>query len=89
MLISEIPPMNYTRRVQTVLTNEQFETLNGIAAASGKPLSQLIREAVETTYVEVAARDRRRAALADLLSAQAPVGDWEHMEAEIEEGALE
>lgn len=77
----------YNKRVQSVLTEEQYDTLVELSQSSGKPLSVLIREAVEQVYFERRARDRRQAALSRLLSLQAPVDDWPEMEKEIVEGA--
>ena len=78
----------YTKRVQTVLTDEQFAFLTRLAEEAGKPISLLIREAVETTYIEKAAEERRRSALERLLALDAPVAEWEQMEEEIVLGAL-
>lgn len=78
----------YTKRVQAVLSEEQYEALSRLARESGKPVSLLIREAVEGVYFEAAERERRRAALAELLALEAPVADWEQMEEEIIQGAL-
>jgi predicted DNA-binding protein len=77
----------YNKRVQSVLTDEQYEMLVELSQSTGKPLSVLIREAVEKVYFERKARDRRQAALQRLLSLQAPVDDWPEMEKEIAEGA--
>jgi predicted DNA-binding protein len=77
----------YTERVQTVLTPEQLERLLQLAEQSQKPVSVLIREAVEQTYFEAIDRQRRQRALDRLLSLDAPVADWPEMEAEIERGA--
>jgi len=77
----------YTRRVQAVLTEEQYETLSRLSEEMEKPLSVLIREAVEKVYLEEVERGRRRAALQRLLSLEAPVADWEQMEDEIIRGA--
>jgi predicted DNA-binding protein len=77
----------YTRRVQAVLTEEQFETLSRLSEEMEKPLSALIREAVEKVYLEQADQERRRAALRRLLALEAPVADWEQMEEEIIQGA--
>ena len=79
----------YTKRVQTVLTDEQFEALNRRSSNEDKPMSVLIREAVEKVYFEPATLDRRRAALGRLLALNAPVTDWEQMEEEIIKGSLE
>jgi len=77
----------YTKRVQTVLTEEQYQVLSRFALEQDKPISVLIREAVERVYFLQAARNKRRAALANLLSLDAPVADWEQMEDEIIQGA--
>ena len=77
----------YTRRVQAVLSKDQYETLYRIAEEEHKPVSVLIREAVEKVYLEQADRTRRRAALQRLLSLGAPTADWEQMEDEIIRGA--
>jgi predicted DNA-binding protein len=77
----------YTKRVQSMLTKEQYETLVELSQITGKPLSALVREAIEIAYFERKAHDRRQAALHRLLSLQAPVSDWSEMEKEIAEGA--
>lgn len=78
----------YTKRVQAVLTEEQFALLNELAAESGKTISMLIREAVEKIYLEEVVQERREDALKTLLSLEAPIADWEKMEDEIIRGAL-
>jgi len=78
----------YTERVQTVLTEEQNERLIQLAQQQDKPVSVLIREAIEQTYFVEMDRQRRQKALDCLLSLKAPVSDWDEMEAEIEKGAL-
>ena len=79
----------YTERVQTVLTPEQYERLRQLADEADKPVSVLIREAVEQTYFVEMDRRRRREALERLLALEAPAADWPQMEAEIEKGALD
>jgi predicted DNA-binding protein len=79
----------YIKRVQTVLTEEQYENLSRLAVEVEKPLSVLIREAIEVVYFKPVDLDRRRAALDSLLSLDAPVAAWEQMEEEIVRGALE
>jgi predicted transcriptional regulator len=79
----------YTHRVQTVLSDEQFTLLSQMAERLGKPISVLIRQAVEDVHFKQASLDRRRAALADLLAMNAPVAEWEQMEKEIAQGAQE
>lgn len=79
----------YTKRIQAVLTEEQYEMLSELSDQTGKPVSQLVREAVERIYLEKASEERRQAALDNLLSLNAPVADWEEMEDEIIRGSLE
>lgn len=78
----------YTKRVQTTLTPKQYELLTGIAERSRKPLSILIRAAIELTYFTQIDRHQRETVLRKLLTLDAPVSDWEEMEGEIERGAL-
>jgi predicted DNA-binding protein len=80
---------NYTERVQTVLTKEQYERLMALAEQEQKPLSVLIREAVTERYFVKIDQQKRQEALANLLALDAPVADWPQMEAEIEQGALD
>jgi hypothetical protein len=54
-----------------------------------KPVSVLVREAVERVYFKQAVLRRRRTALKSLLSLNAPVSDWEQMEKEIIKGVLD
>jgi hypothetical protein len=77
----------YSKRVQTVLTEEQYAALNQQSIDAGKPVSVLIREAVEKVYFEPVALEKRRAALRRMLALNAPVADWEQMEDEIVAGA--
>ena len=70
-----------------MLTEEQYETLSRLAEEMEKPLSVLIREAVEQVYLEQAEQERRREALRRLLALEAPVADWDQMEEEIIRGA--
>jgi hypothetical protein len=72
-----------------VLTEEEFAELTRLAEERHKPISVLIREAVATLYLEKTALDRRRSALKQLLSLNAPVAEWPEMEQEIVRGATE
>ncbi len=76
-----------TKRVQAVLSEKQYKALEERSGELGKPVSRLIREAIEQVYFAPAERERRRAALARLLALEAPVDDWERMEEEIIHGA--
>jgi len=75
------------KRVQTVLSAEQYELLLQVAKKKQKTVSALVREAVETECLDEELRVTRKHALEDLLSLDAPVSDWEKMETEIERGA--
>ena len=79
----------FTRRVQTVLSNAQYETLIRLAAERHTPVSVLVRDAVDAVYFERAQREQRLAALARLLALDAPVDDWPVMEEQIIRGATE
>lgn len=79
----------YTERVQTVLTKEQYEQLMELAEQEQKPLSVMIREAIEERYFVKIDQQKRQKALANLLTLDAPVADWPQMEAEIEKGATD
>ena len=76
----------YTKRVQTVLTEEQYELLLRIAEEEGKPISVLIREAIEEEYFKKVLLQQRKKALKSLLSLEAPVADWGEMENQIIKG---
>ena len=78
----------YTKRIQTMLTEEQNEKLTQLAEEQGKPVSVLVREAIENTYLVQAEREARRTALNNLISLEAPVADWDQMEDEIIRGSL-
>lgn len=79
----------YTERVQTVLTKEQHERLMEVAEQENKPLSVLIREAIEERYLVPIEQQKRQQALANILALETPVADWSQMEAEIERGAID
>ncbi len=79
----------YTERVQTVLSKEQYDRLIELAEQEQKPLSVMIREAVEERYFVKIDRQKRQKALADLLALDAPIADWSQIESEIEQGALD
>jgi len=71
-----------------VLTERQHDLLLKLAEQEGKPVSAMVREAVEIQYLKGELRKQRRQALQDLFSLEAPVGAWENMEKEIIDGAL-
>ncbi len=75
----------YTKRVQIMLTEGQYELLVAHARQANKPLSTLIREAVEQSLLTEIEQHRKEEALARLCAGDAPVSDWPEMEREIEE----
>ena len=75
--------------MQTVLTKQQYAHLLKSTEHGQKSLSVLIREAIEAHYFAPLEVEKRQKALANLLALEAPVADWEQMEAEIEMGALD
>ena len=77
-----------TKRVQTVLTKEQYELLLQVAKKEKKTVSALVRQAVEAEYLEEELRTTRQHALKNLLSLDAPVSDWKEMEGEIVKGVI-
>lgn len=77
-----------TKRVQTILTTEQYELLLQVAKKKKKTVSALVRQAVEAECLEEELRATRQHALKNLLSLNAPVSDWEKMEGEIVKGVI-
>ncbi len=75
--------------IKAVLTEEQYTLLCSLAKEQGKPVSALIREAIEQVYLKEAIRRRRQSAVERLIALSAPVADWERMEEEILRGALD
>ena len=78
----------HSRRVQTNLTEEQFAKLSRIVEETRKPMSVLIREAIENMYIVPQQRQQRQTALESLLSLNAPVSGWHEMEEEIIQGVI-
>lgn len=74
--------MYVTKRMQTVVSDEEWAVLQRTAQRQKRTVSDLIRDAIRTTILAEAARQDRREALHDLLSLNAPVTDWAQMEEE-------
>ena len=74
----------YVKRVQMMLTEQQYELLQGYAQETNKPLSILIRETVERVLIQDLEQRRKQEALKWLFSQELPVDDWEVMERQIE-----
>ena len=77
-----------TKRVQTVLSKEQYEVLLRVAKKEKKTVCALVRQAVEVECLEEELRTTRQHALKNLLSLDAPVSEWEEMESEIVKGVI-
>jgi predicted DNA-binding protein len=73
-------------RTQVLLSREQRERLERLAAERGVSVGALIREAIDR-YLPPRSRSREEA-LETLRRLSLPVGDWEAIEAEILRGAL-
>lgn len=76
----------YSERTQVLLTPEQRERVERLAARRGISVGAVIRAAIDAH-----APPRQHApeeALERLLALEAPVGDWTDMKAEIVKGAL-
>ena len=80
--------MARSHRVQALLDDEQFRELEAVAKAEGKTISELVRHAVDVTYLEDFRQRRRLEAVERMAALDAPVCDWEQMKAEIIRGAL-
>jgi len=70
-----------TRRVQILLSRQQHERLEALARARDVSVGELIRRAVEETYV-AATPDERVDAVKRMAALRLPVADWEQMERE-------
>jgi hypothetical protein len=76
----------HTERTQVLLSPEQRQRLERIAAREGRSLGAVIRDAVDA-YTLPRARPPHEI-LRSLFAINAPVDDWEHMKREIIEGAI-
>jgi hypothetical protein len=77
--------MFFSERTQVLLTPEQRARLERMAARRGVSVGAVIREAIDA-FAEPPRRTRAEA-LRALYALEAPVSDWESMEAEIVRGA--
>ncbi|MGQ0625725.1 MAG: hypothetical protein ACT4PP_13900 [Sporichthyaceae bacterium] len=78
----------YSERTQVLLSPVQRRKVELLAARSSGSVGAVIRAAIDA-YQPGAGPEQRQRALASLLALEAPVGEWEQMEAEIEAGYLE
>lgn len=77
--------MSLTERTQVLLTREQRRRVERLAARSSVSVGAVIRAAIDD-YLPPVSSEQRRRALGNLFALEAPVADWESMEAEIEAG---
>ncbi len=77
----------FTERTQVLLSPEQRQRLQRMAARDGRSVGSVIREAIES-YTAAGPHSRAAAASA-LIAMDLPVGEWEQMKAEIITGATE
>jgi predicted DNA-binding protein len=76
----------HSERTQVLLSPEQRERLERIAAREGRSLGAVIRDAVDA-YTLPRARPQHEI-LDSLFAIDAPVADWGQMKREIIEGAI-
>lgn len=76
-----IPMSALTRRVQVLLSPQQYERLAALSRARGTSVGALIREAVEKLFLQ-ADETERQEAVRRMSTLQLPVADWEQMERE-------
>jgi len=79
------PARKYVKRVQMMLTEQQYELLQEYAQEIDKPLSVVIRETVEHSLIIDLEQRRKQKALERLCSGDTPVSDWPEMERQIEQ----
>jgi hypothetical protein len=77
----------FDQRMQVLVSTHQRERLERIAARDRKSVGAVIRDAIDA-YTLRQARPPKEA-LASLFALEAPVADWEQMEAEILAGILQ
>ncbi|MGH8905852.1 MAG: ribbon-helix-helix protein, CopG family [Egibacteraceae bacterium] len=71
-----------TRRLQILIDEDRYHLLDRESQRSGKPIAELIRDAVDDRY---GTDDEKRRAAADrfLASEPVPVADWDVMKREL------
>ena len=79
------PARKYVKRVQMMLTEQQYELLQEYAQEIDKPLGVVIRETVEHSLIIDLEQRHKQKALERLCSGDTPVGDWPEMERQIEQ----
>jgi hypothetical protein len=72
-----------TRKVQVVLSADQYELLVDHAREQGKSVSALLRESLEHALLESLEQRRMQAAFERLTGQRLPVADWEEIERDL------
>lgn len=80
--------MSYSERTQVLLSPEQREKVERMAARAHRSVGAVIRDAIDA-YQAPPSQDERARALDALFAIEAPVDDWETMEQEILAGYLD
>lgn len=70
-----------TKRVQVLLSSDQYKRLETIAKARGTSIGALIRDAIKKLYFQPSQEERLQA-VRTLANFKLPVSDWEQMERE-------
>ena len=73
-------------RLTIALPEAEFKALKELSRKTGKTLGAIVREALKQTVFAPRPDKFRMRAVRDLASLSVPVGDWEEVEKEIEEG---
>ncbi|MDI6822149.1 MAG: ribbon-helix-helix protein, CopG family [Actinomycetota bacterium] len=76
-----------TKRLQILLSPEQYRKLELYAKKRKKSVASVIREAIEKLLHERTKLEKKKA-VERMLSRELPIDDWEKMEEEIMKGAI-
>jgi hypothetical protein len=77
-------PQSRVKRIQTLLTSDEYALLEEYSKHIQKPISTLVRETLKHTLLAELQKHRTQRALARLTGQELPVSDWYIMEQEIE-----
>ena len=71
------------KRIEIRLKDGEFKKVEDLARIRGRPIAQIVREAVDTLYEKVSAQERKKA-VEDLAALSVKLPSWEKIEEEIE-----
>ena len=80
----EYAEKKYTKRVQALFTEKQFDLLHQYAQELNMPVGTLVRETVQEALIVNLEQRRKQKALEWMASQNLPVEDWEEMEDQLE-----